>query len=89
MTGMDVSVIQIGNSKGIRLSKYLLERYNIKDTVEMILEKGHIIIKPKAKPRKGWCKIRVIPDITTVLFRTVLPDDSGQHYRFLADSTPG
>jgi antitoxin MazE len=54
MTGMDVSVIQIGNSKGIRLSKSLLERYNIKDTVEMILEKGHIIIKPKAKPRKGW-----------------------------------
>ena len=51
---MDVSVIQIGNSKGIRLSKTLLERYNIKDTVEMILEKGHIIIKPKVKPRKGW-----------------------------------
>lgn len=54
MLGMDVSVIQIGNSKGIRLSKTLLERYNIKDTVELILEKGHIIIKPKAKPRKGW-----------------------------------
>jgi antitoxin MazE len=54
MTAMDVSVIQIGNSKGIRLSKTLLERYNIKDTVEMILEKGHIVIKPKAKPRKGW-----------------------------------
>lgn len=51
---MEVSVIQIGNSKGIRLSKTLLERYNIKDTVEMILEKGHIIIKAKAKPRKGW-----------------------------------
>jgi len=51
---MDVSVIQIGNSKGIRLSKTLLERYNIKDTVEMILEKGHIIIKPKTEPRKGW-----------------------------------
>jgi len=51
---MDVSVIKIGNSKGIRLSKTLLERYNIKDTVEMILEKGHIVIKPKAKPRKGW-----------------------------------
>lgn len=51
---MDVSVIQIGNSKGIRLSKSLLERYNIKDTVELILEKGHIVIKPKANPRKGW-----------------------------------
>ena len=54
MTIMDVSVIQIGNSKGIRLSKTLLERYDIKDTVELILEKGHIIIKPKAKPRMGW-----------------------------------
>lgn len=53
---MDVSVIQVGNSKGIRLSKNLLERYNIKDTVEMVLEKGHIIIKLKAKPRKGWEK---------------------------------
>ncbi|MGY6563002.1 MAG: AbrB/MazE/SpoVT family DNA-binding domain-containing protein [Luteibaculaceae bacterium] len=51
---MDVSVIQIGNSKGIRLSKSLLERYNIKDTVEMILENGYIVIKPKANPRKGW-----------------------------------
>ena len=51
---MEVSVIQIGNSKGIRLSKSLLERYNIKDTVEMILEKGHIVIKPKTNPRKGW-----------------------------------
>jgi antitoxin MazE len=56
MTAMDVSVIQIGNSKGIRLSKSLLERYNIKDTVELILEKGHIVIKPKATPRKGWEK---------------------------------
>lgn len=51
---MEVSVIQIGNSKGIRLSKTLLERYDIRDTVELILEKGHIIIKPKAEPRKGW-----------------------------------
>jgi len=44
---MEVSVISIGNSKGIRLSKTILERYNIKDSVEMILEKGQIIIKPK------------------------------------------
>lgn len=51
---MNVSVIQIGNSKGIRLSKSLLEKYNIKDSVEMILEKGYIVIKPKANPRKGW-----------------------------------
>lgn len=51
---MEVSIIKIGNSKGLRLSKEILERYNIKDTVEMILEKGQIILKPKSAPRKGW-----------------------------------
>lgn len=51
---MEVSVVKIGNSKGIRLSKTLLEKYNIKDTVELVLEDEHIIIKPKNKPRKGW-----------------------------------
>jgi antitoxin MazE len=54
---MDVSVVKIGNSKGIRLSKTLIEKYNLKDTVELVLEKGYIIIKPKAEPRKGWEKI--------------------------------
>lgn len=53
---MDVSVIDFGNSKGIRLSKTILEKYSITDTVELIFEKNHIIIKPKAEPRKGWEK---------------------------------
>ncbi|MFA6402458.1 MAG: AbrB/MazE/SpoVT family DNA-binding domain-containing protein [Salinivirgaceae bacterium] len=53
---MEVSVIKIGNSKGIRLSKTLLDRYNIKDTVDVIMEKGQIVIKPLSKPRKGWEK---------------------------------
>jgi antitoxin MazE len=53
---MEVTVIKIGNSRGIRLSKTLLERYNIRDTVDLILEKGQIIIKPLSRPRKGWDK---------------------------------
>jgi len=53
---MDISIIQIGNSKGIRLSKTLLEKYDIRDTVELILEKGYIILRPKSSPRKGWDK---------------------------------
>ncbi len=53
---MEVSVIKIGNSKGIRLSKTLIEKYNIKDSVDLILEKGQIVIKPLSKPRKGWEK---------------------------------
>jgi len=53
---MDISIIPIGNSKGIRLSKTLLEKYNIRDTVELTMEKGYIIIRPKNSPRKGWDK---------------------------------
>ncbi len=51
---MDISIIPIGNSKGIRLSKTILEKYNITDKVELILEKGYIILKPKSEPRSGW-----------------------------------
>jgi antitoxin MazE len=53
---MEIPVINIGNSKGIRLSKVILEQYNISDTLELILEKGRIILKPKSVPRKGWEK---------------------------------
>lgn len=53
---MEISVIPIGNSKGIRLSKTILEKYNITDTLELILEKGYIILKPKSAPRNGWEK---------------------------------
>jgi len=51
---MEVSIIKIGNSKGLRLSKTLIEKYNIKDKVELILKKGYLILKPISSPRKGW-----------------------------------
>ena len=51
---MDIAIVPIGNSKGIRLSKTLLERYNIRDTVELILEEDCIVLKAKSKPRVGW-----------------------------------
>jgi len=53
---MELSVINIGNSKGIRLSKTILEKYDIKDKIEMILEKEYIILIPKTEPRKNWEK---------------------------------
>lgn len=53
---MEISVINIGNSKGIRLSKIILEKYNIQDKIELILEKEFIVLKPKTEPRKNWEK---------------------------------
>jgi antitoxin MazE len=53
---MQLDIIKIGNSKGIRLTKTLLERYQIKDKVELILEKGRMILKPISGPRQNWDK---------------------------------
>ena len=53
---MELSVINIGNSKGIRLSKTILEKYQIQDKIELILEKEFIILKPNVEPRKNWEK---------------------------------
>ncbi len=53
---MELSVINIGNSKGIRFSKTILEQYNISDKVELILEKSQIVIRPKTQIRKNWDK---------------------------------
>lgn len=51
---MEASIIKIGNSKGLRLSKTILEKYNINDKVELILEEGQIVLKPIALPRENW-----------------------------------
>lgn len=51
---MEVSVVQIGNSKGIRLSKTLLEKYQIGHKVELELHDNHIVLKPLTVPRKNW-----------------------------------
>lgn len=50
---MELSVINIGNSKGTRLSKTILEKYCIGDKIELVLERNYIVLKPKTEPRKG------------------------------------
>ena len=51
---MEISIVQIGNSKGIRLAKTVLERYDITDKVELIFKEGFLILKPVKKVRDGW-----------------------------------
>jgi len=52
---MLVSVIRIGNSKGVRFPKVILERLGIKDKVDMEVTDKGIILSPVAEiPRKGW-----------------------------------
>lgn len=51
---MKLNIIKIGNSKGIRLPKVLLEQCNLKDTVDVEIKEGALVIKPFNDPREGW-----------------------------------
>ena len=51
---MQTTIIKIGNSKGIRIPKPLLEQCGIEKEVELKVKKNEIIIKPVKAPRKGW-----------------------------------
>ena len=51
---MKIPIVKIGNSKGIRISKTILDKYNIKDAVDLVFEEEQIVIRPIAKARAGW-----------------------------------
>jgi len=80
---MEVSIIKIGNSKGLRLSKTILEKYQIKDKVELILEKGQIILRPVDNPRKNWekkFKEMSKNDDDTLLINDVFEEDTFEEW---------
>jgi antitoxin MazE len=47
-------IVQIGNSRGIRLPKVLLEEAQLEDEVELEAEPGRIVIRRGNRPRTGW-----------------------------------
>jgi antitoxin MazE len=52
---MLVSIIPIGNSKGIRIPKDVLSLLNISDKVELnVCDNTIVIQKPTKKVREGW-----------------------------------
>jgi antitoxin MazE len=52
---MLIPVVQIGNSRGIRLPKNILRELSIEDEVEMEVHDDGLTIKSvEKKPRQGW-----------------------------------
>jgi antitoxin MazE len=51
-----VKIIQIGNSKGIRIPKQVLEEFDLDENTEIELDSqdGKIILKPRNYPRANW-----------------------------------
>ncbi|MBI2917384.1 MAG: AbrB/MazE/SpoVT family DNA-binding domain-containing protein [Chloroflexi bacterium] len=51
---MKTRLIQIGNSRGVRLPKPLIEEAGLGDEVDLRLREGAIVITPVRSPRTGW-----------------------------------
>lgn len=53
---MKTRLVRIGNSRGIRLPKPIIEEAGLTDEVEVRIREGAIIIAPSATPRSGWAE---------------------------------
>jgi antitoxin MazE len=51
---MKTRLIRIGNSRGIRLPKPLIEEAGLSDEVEIRVRAGSIVIVPTDRARAGW-----------------------------------
>jgi antitoxin MazE len=51
---MKTRLIQIGNSRGVRLPKPLIKEAGLDIDVDIRVRKGEIVISPVGKPRSGW-----------------------------------
>jgi antitoxin MazE len=53
---MKTRIISVGNSKGIRIPKTVLEQVGLFDEVEMSVDDGSLVIRPAAKARAAWSR---------------------------------
>ncbi len=51
---MTVKLIQIGNSKGFRLPKAMIDKYALSNELEIIETEEGLMIRPIATVRHGW-----------------------------------
>ena len=51
---MRARLVRIGNSRGLRLAKPLLEEAGLSDEVDIRAEAGALIVTPVRSPRAGW-----------------------------------
>ncbi|HKK49817.1 MAG TPA: AbrB/MazE/SpoVT family DNA-binding domain-containing protein [Alkalispirochaeta sp.] len=53
---MKSRLVKVGNSRGIRLPKALIEEAGLTGEVDIHAEPGLITVRPVESPRKGWAE---------------------------------
>ena len=47
-------IVRIGNSRGIRIPKVLLDQAELTEEVELQAEPGRLVVRATGTPRGGW-----------------------------------
>ena len=53
---MRTKIVRIGNSRGIRIPKPLLEETGLEGEVEIVAEDRGLVVRPIRSPRDGWAR---------------------------------
>lgn len=53
---MKARIVRVGNSRGVRLPKALLDQAGLPNDVELVAEPGRIVIEAATRPRAGWAE---------------------------------
>jgi len=51
---MKVKLVRIGNSRGIRIPKAVLEQCGLQEAADLRVEKDRLVIAREHRPRQGW-----------------------------------
>lgn len=51
---MKVKLVRIGNSRGIRIPKAVLEQCGLEEVADLRVERGRLVIARERRPRQGW-----------------------------------
>jgi antitoxin MazE len=51
---IQIKLVRIGNSRGIRIPKPIIEQCGFGERVELRAENRRLIVSPQRAPRQGW-----------------------------------
>jgi len=53
-TVVKTRIVKMGNSRGIRIPKFLLDQLGLNEEVELAVQQNQLVIRPVQRPRHGW-----------------------------------
>ena len=54
MNAITTQIVKIGNSRGVRIPKVLLDQLDLGPEVEIAVQGNQLVIRPASRPRDGW-----------------------------------